>query len=425
MFYCYKDEKTNKNISVLGIPFSVHEENGVTVRINNTIRFETKCKMLFFLGMSTELWQCSEWWGQQEVNYDHSTRLFLGDRIGRISVAFDDSTEELIPVIFGVNAWNYNLYFKPKPHEGNLMSFSAPYDEPFRSDKNAKGLLDNCLKLMENKDSTSEKATKWVFAYSIRADKNIKEIKLIKEDSKRADFVVSAVTGLLEGNDIKPEWKYVYQDFFLKKDYYADVYRLSRRLYQFRDELPQKDELLDIKCTPDIVFSGCGIADIYTNVYRKNITDMAYNKISDDGMPHTSSPNTANYGCYVGFGTYTIENSYHGHVWTRDIGRTLIELTNSGYFDRVLKATDKLHELLYYPSIRFKIPHWKRVANLIAQNENDLFNEGKENDGHASIMLFMYNLYNKGAVGKDWLESHKKELKDASDFFVWQYEHPK
>ena len=73
--------------------------------------------------MATESWQCSEWWGQQEVLYDHSTRLFFGDRIGNFRIVFDDETMELVSVIFGVNAFNYNLFYKPKPHEGNLMSF--------------------------------------------------------------------------------------------------------------------------------------------------------------------------------------------------------------------------------------------------------------------------------------------------------------
>lgn len=95
-----------------------------------------------------------------------------------------------------------------------------------------------------------------------------------------------------------------------------------------------------------------------------------------------------------------------------------------GYFDRAIMAVDKLHELLYYPSVRFKIPHWKRVANLIAQNENDLFNEGNENDGHASIMMAIYSLYRKGGVGKDWLIANRDHLKAAADYYLWQEYHP-
>jgi hypothetical protein len=425
MFHVYENESLNEKLEVRGIPFSVKRENGVVAKLPSSIGFDARCEMLFFLGMSTDSWQCSEWWGQQEVYYDYSTRLFFGDRVGRIRVLYDDRTEELISVIFGVNCWNYNLFFKPKPHE-NIMHFSAPYDEPFRSDPEARKILEESLRLMENTDEACEKATKWVFAYKVRPEKRIIKIDFGKEEAKRSDFVVSGVTALLAGGEISSDWDYVTQEFFLRKDYYKPVDRLRRRIYQFRDELPERDEIVNVENfdAPDIVFKGNGLADIYTNVYRKNIMDMAYNKVTDDGMPHTSSRNTANYGCYIGFGTYTIENSYFDHVWTRDIGRTLIEITNLGYFDRARRAADRLHELLYYPSIRFKIPHWKRIANLVAKDENDLHNEGKENDGHASIMLFIYNLYNKGAVDRKWLVEHKKELKDAADYYIWQYENP-
>jgi hypothetical protein len=175
---------------------------------------------------------------------------------------------------------------------------------------------------------------------------------------------------------------------------------------------------------PDIRFYNKDGLDLYTNVYRRNIMDMAYHKITDDGMTHTSSAMTANFGCYIGFGSFNISDSYGGHVWTRDIGRMLIEVISMGYFDRAIMAVDKLHELLYYPSVRFKIPHWKRVANLIANDENDLFNEGNENDGHASIMMAIYSLYRKGGVGKDWLIANRDHLKAAADYYLWQESHP-
>ena len=141
-------------------------------------------------------------------------------------------------------------------------------------------------------------------------------------------------------------------------------------------------------------------------------------------MPHTSSAGTADFGCYIGFGTYTSRDAYGAHVWTRDLGRLLIELADWGYFDRVKSAVDKLHELLYYPSMRFKVPHWKRVANLVARDENDLFNEGNENDGHASIMMAIYNLYRKGGVDKAWLEKTRDHLRAASAYYLWQESHP-
>lgn len=439
MFYKYKHKDKNEDITVCGIPFSVmRNENGAVMKIKQNpilsaaggeseIEFSAACKVLFFLGMATDSAYCSEWWAQNEVAYDNTVRVFLGDRLMRIRVIFEDETEELISVIFGVNAWNYHLYYKPHEHE-QLLSWDAPYQEPFASDPDAKALKDASLRLMENTSPDAEKCTKWVYAYKVRSDKKIKKIMLIKEDSKLANIAISAITGLTADSEteIDASWNVTDQDFFLSKGYYADLDRLARRLYQYRDELPLSDPKKDIKGfdAPDITFSGNGIADIYTNVYRYNIMDMAYGKIENDGRPHTSTPFTCNFGCYLGFGTFKEgSDAYGGHVWTRDIGRTLMEITNAGYFKRVLPASDKLHEMLYYKSYRFPLPHWKRVANLIPEKEHDYI-DGNENDGHAAIMLFMYTMYRKGVIDRDWIVSHKKELKDASDYYLWQKNNP-
>ena len=428
MYKFAENKKANRDLTVLGIPFRVQEKDGKIEKISDeSLSLRGSFTSIYFLGMSTESWQCSEWWGQQEVLYDQTTRLFFGDRIGHFRIIFDDKTMELVSVIFGVNAFNYNLYFKPKPNEGNLMSFEAPYDEPFKSDKDAKKLLDGALILNENVSDDAEKASKWIFCYKPRRDKQIVSIEWHKEDGKRADLCFSAVTGLTSDCEDGSGLRYADLDFFLKKSWYKPLDALKHRLYQYIDEIPREVDPLEIDGfdAPDIRFYNKYGTDVMTNVYRKNITDMAYGKITDDGMPHTSTAGTANFGCYIGFGTFNYSASYGAHVWTRDTGRMLIEVTNAGYFDRVRAAVGKLHEMLYYPSLRFKIPHWKRVANLVAQNENDTFNEGNENDGHASIMTAIWYLYHKGGVDKAWLTENKKHLKAAADYYLWQRDNPK
>ena len=423
-------DRETTTINVCGIPFGVSKnEKGVVEKLGDKpYAFGDSAEILYFLGMTSDSDFSSEWWSQNEVQYDHSIRVFLGDRLARIHVTYTDRTEDLISVIFGVNCWNYNLYFRPKPEEG-LLCFEAPYQEPFLSDKHAKVLLDRSLKLTENKSEDAYKASKFVFAYRPDPAKTIKEIAITKEDGKRANVAISAITGST-GEAVPAEIgeeKVVDRDFFLGRKYYADLDRLMRRLYQFKDEIPAHDPKREIEGfdAPDITFTGTPEAEIFTNVYRYNIMDMAYKKLDDDGRSHTSTPGTANFSCYLGLGTYcTGRGSYGGHVWTRDVGRTLMEVVNAGYFDRAVKGAEYLEQLLYYPSVRFKIPHWKRVANLIARDENDLFNEGNENDGHASVMLFMYSLFRKGAVSREWLIEHKPHLVAAADYYFWQKEHP-
>lgn len=427
MFYCCKSEKAQTELEVCGVPFLVNRNDGVVRQIEgNAVKFEGYFETIFFLGMSTDSWLCSDWWGQQEVQYDASSRLFLGDRVGRIRVIFEGNSEELIPVIFGVNVFNYNLFTGGKPHEGEIRSMGGPYDEPFRSDKQAAKLLHASLILNENRADSAEKLTKWVFAYKPRSDKKVVSVEWAN-DSKRAGFLISGITGITSGNRDTTGLRTADLRFFLSKAYYRHCETLKRRLYQYSDEIPNSVPLLSDSAfdAPDIRFYNKNGLDLFTNVYRKNIMDMAHHKIDSEGMPHTSSPGGQNFGSYVGFGTFRSGvDSYSSEVWSRDIGRLLIEITDTGFFDQARAAVEKLHEMLYYPSIRFKIPHWKRVANRIAKDENDLWNEGNENDGHASLMLAVYNLYRKGAVDLEWLRKNEAALKAAADYYLWQEKHP-
>ncbi len=435
MYYCFDQKNREIPLTVCNVPFRVSHRDGKVAPIDtHNVVFDAGeaggkqgCfSRLWFLGMSTDSWQCSEWWAQTEVQYDASIRLFFGDRVGRIRILFEDRTEELISVIFGVNAFNYNLYFGQKPNENLFGCFAAPYDEPFRSDPNAKKLLNDALVMTENASPDAEKMTKWVFAYAPRADKRIKLIEWFKEEGKRADFVISGITGLYTGEPDNTGLPTVDRFFFLRKDWYAPIERLSRRLYQYRDQIPQSVEEVPVSGfdAPALRFYNNDGLDLFTNVYRVNVMDMAYRKVTNDGMTHTSSENAPNFGCYIGFGSFNQNESYSSQIWTRDIGRLLIELADLGYFDRVRMAIDRLHEMLYYPSIRFKIPHWKRIANLIAKDESELFNEGNENDGHASIMMAIYNLYRKGGVDLGWLRENERHLRAAADYYLWQEAHP-
>ena len=85
------------------------------------------------------------------------------------------------------------------------------------------------------------------------------------------------------------------QSFFLRKAWYKPMEALKRRNYQYLDEIPASVELLPMEGfdAPDIRFYNKDGLDLYTNVYRRNIMDMAYHKITDDGMTHTSSAMTA------------------------------------------------------------------------------------------------------------------------------------
>lgn len=419
--YCTHELLGGEKLTALGIPFCIRRSGGRIQALENAISLHGKYSTLYFLGMSVNSWMCSEWWGQQEVAGDYSDRLFIGDLVAKIHILYADKTQDSVPVLFGVNCWNYNLYFRPQPWEDASQSFEAPYDEPMRSDPAAQTLFETCLRMRCNDDPNAEKASRWVFAYHVRP----KEITGIRVDPVKAGGVaIGGVTASTEPAVIPC----VDEEFFLRKDWFMAADALSRRLYQYRDALPSGVDLVPLAVqAPDIRFEGDVEADIYTNVYRANVADMVTEKVTDDGMPHTSSKNTVNFGLYVGLGTYAPCGSYASHVWTRDTGRLLIELIQLGRGDRAKMAVDKLHEMLYYPSVCYHLPHWKRIANLVS-NVSDITqvdsNEFKENDGHASIMMAIYALYRKGNVDLAWLKAHRQQLWDAASFYLWQIANP-
>lgn len=421
MYTCFENNRQNDTVSVSNIPFRIIRENNTPATLVNggctTLPFSGRYQSICFLGMCCAGDRMSEWWGQNETAYDHTSRIFFGDRLGKILVIYEDFTQDLVPLLFGVNVWNYNLYYEA----GN------PYDMPFSTDPEAKKLLDDALLLYENKDESATRGEKYVFAVATNPEKTVKCVEFRVESAKSAGIYISAFTGISD-NSLLPEGLMPTSPlYYIKKEYFPALDRLARRLYQFRDEIPESDPKLDIPNFggPDIEFGGCGLADIYTNIYRANLHDMMTGKVSEDGMPHTSTSHAPNYGCYFGFGTFKLGGPYSSQVWTRDAGRTLTELTNYGCGERLKITADLLHEMLYQYAIRYKIPHWKRIANIRPNDDNDIHNEGKENDGHGAIMMFISALSRKNVVDKEWLLERRQQLVDAAEFFVWQVEHPK
>lgn len=426
--FLYLNECTNEEIEVAGIPFQVKKEGPKTIPYTLPVVFPCgkQCKTIFFLGMTVENGQGSGWWGQFEKEFDYTETLFIGDTIAKIHVVFEDGNEELVPVLFGVNAWNYELYEPLKPWEKELRCFFGPYREPFESDENAGNLLKNCLRLIENKGEMADKGSKWVMCYTPDEGKVVKEIRVENYLHKKGGVVISAVTAQTPEGAYSDQWQTLDKSFFLKRKWYKAADALSRRLYQYEDMLPEHvpAETPDGYVGPMASFGGSFSADMFTNIYRFNVQDMAMNKVDGD-MIRTSSPETLNFGCYVGFGSYTHSSAYATQIWSRDAGRTLTEVVHVNSPSQWQGLIDMFHRHLYSPNDRLYHPHWKRIANVDPNTDNRrLWDsiQGAENDGHASIMLFIATLFCKGLIDKEFLAERKKELKDAAGWFRWQIE---
>ena len=422
--------KDGELINVQGIPFMVQRDGEIvkSLPLNQKIQIDAtdNCSYAYLLGMVMNDPQCSEWWQQEEANYANHTRVFLGDNLCFIFIVYEDLTQEIVPAIFGYNAWNYELYSKIQPFETQLNTYGGPYREPFESDIDAKKLFDDSLCLNETEEG--QKCTKYIMAVKL-SNKPVKCLSTRKFPAKTAGLCISSITCLKSGFEPEnPNMKVVDPAIFLNRGYQLNLEKLARRLYQFKDDVPEKIEHIipENYVGPKVNFIGSNVADVLTNVYHFNMQDMAENKVTADGMPHTSSQSGASFGLYVGMGTFKrSEGGYFTHIWTRDVGRVLIELAMAGVSDRLELAADKMHHYLYDPSSRFTLPNWKRIANAYEQFGEGYVNmSGKENDGHASIMMFMYQLIRTRQVSKAWVESSKKQILDAANWFFWQIEKP-
>lgn len=411
-----------------GIPFSLAYDgvrieafqNGATLEPGKNEGFT----YAYLTGMVNRSGWCSEWWGQNEVRGCYNKRIFIGDQLGIIFFVYEDWTQEIVPLVFGLNVWNYDLYHTKKEYETYLNTFQSPYDEPFSSDPAAKKLLDDALLLNE---SDGDKGLHYMMCVPLKK-KPLMKIILAPEESKVDDVFVSGVTLAKEGHVPAAGTKIVDPKIFLNRSYTDRLDRLSRRLYQYLDEIPEHVDPVDIpdRVCPPVTFKGDGIADIYTNVYNMNMDDMAKKKVDEDGMTHTSSPGTVDFGLYIGLGTFRRNSaSYSAHIWTRDVGRVLTELIFCGATEKLKAAADCLHNYLDSTSWRFPRPSWKRVANV-----RDLPEElqrtmaGKENDGHASIMIFIARLFFSGITDAEWVRARLDKITDAAEWFCWQMDCP-
>lgn len=417
----------DETVYTAGVPFSLHPKgDGSFIPYPMTTVYLDEPRVaqtIHFAGMVTVAPGGCEWWGQNEACYNQAERVYIGDRLADIFIEYTDGTGELIPLYFGLNVWNYDLFCHSPANEPGIQRWGGPFREPFDSDPAAKALLDDSLCLTENDDPTATKSSHYMFSYRPLA-KPIRSFLLRELNMRRAGVWIAGIT-LCDG---QPDVRTVDRYFFRGRTYLNRLDRLARRLYQFADELPDAvaHTRPEDSTAPVVDFCGCGAADRYSNVYAYNIYDAATAKVTADGRPHTSSEGAPSFGSYLGFGTFHGNHStYTTQIWTRDVGRTLIELAKAGQNERLLLAADILHHYLYSDLPRFPRHHWKRVANCHEQPDGFRDSlDGRENDGHASVMQFMYQLFETGVADSTWCEQNRTALTDAAEWFMWQMENP-
>lgn len=359
---------------------------------------------------------------------DYSMRFFIGDELGRIRLDYADGSTQMFPLILGESIWWGKLFYEnPEPFPTEVR-FRDALAESLRLYPPAPVADGNYVAVITPRQVPLESITletspvKW----------GIPVIDGITVESRNGDELPGAVA--LPGRNLSPAFaKFVHEKPLLSLDEHD--YSTPLRLNALRRALYTSDEDFSGHVAaaappgyagPEVTCKGNIFAEILANAFRYNVQDMA-DKVGANGMYHTSSKGSVSWGDYNGFGTYRTNNGrYYHQSWSRDLGRSLQELTELGYINQARRCADYCLRMARLweerPSLQIHgevIPsHWCRIINR--PKKAQCF----ENDGHGLITLFLYKLWQRLPDRVQWLRSRWPDVKAAGDWILWQFAHP-
>ena len=358
----------------------------------------------------------------------YADRYFIGDDLGKIRLEYADGSTQVFPLVLGESIWWGAAFYK--------------FPEPFQSDAHLRRAFRDSLRLYP---PAPVQDSNYV-AVIVPKNSPIKDIVVENSSSKLGHPVISGMTvetaadeaitnGLpLPYSPLSPDFaKFAAEKPLCQAG--ENTNEIQRRLEDFQRAFYTTDESFKGRVAiqippgysgPKVSFKGDKYATILEDIFYANVQDMN-DKVTPDGMYHTSTKGAANWGIYSGFGTYTTNvGKYYGASWTRDMGRSLQELTELGYTNDALRCADycfrsaQLWEESPAPKYHghFYPPHWGRVAN----RPHDA--PPYENDGHGLTATFIYELWQRLPDRDEWLRAHWPDVQAAGDWILWQFAHP-
>lgn len=356
-----------------------------------------------------------------------AVRFIVGDELGKIRLNYTDGTTQVFPLLLGEGVWWGRVFYD--------------YQEPFPTDAALRRALAQALRLyppMPVKDGN------YVAVINPRAVP-LQSITVENSPVKRGTLVIAGITvesadtnGIAGATALTPG---VFPPVFTKfvdekplRPLGEDEAQAQRRLENLKQALYSSDESFKgpvaLKVPsgysgPLVSFKGDIQAVILANAFYHNVQDILA-KIDENGMYHTSTKGAISWTSYLGFGTFrTNVGSYYGVAYTRDMGRSLQEISALGYTNAAARcAAWSLKMARLYatdPSLKYKgvflPPHWGDLAN---HPRNPSF----ENDGQGLTMMFLYKLWQRLPDRDAWLRAHWPDVQATGDWILWQFAHP-
>lgn len=316
------------------MPFlaALPENRGETRRTikgkTETIAVRSEAEAIYLLGMINEGWDhgVAHWGEHPELREMRDDQLYVGARIGEIEIRYTDGRSDLVPVVIGATAW-----FVSQWAHGPSHNFEGAVREPFRSRPEYAAVFHRCLRLAEDPDAATHDTRHAHYFLSIKL-RNVEIDALLVHDNPayRGRPLVSAITlagaapsenlegfgtWRADGADLAPaleaarpgDWSDALEDL-------ADV------LYTREADLPRRVRLLEFDARLEaarIRFHGDVWADMLSNMWVQNMSQIAEKFDRVTGKFHESGKDYPWYGGYSGIGTWVPLGVYYSGAFPR------------------------------------------------------------------------------------------------------------
>jgi len=420
------DATTGQMLYRYGVPFLATPSHPATKDVIQATIGVT-VKKIFLLGL-IETQRISAW--SSPLTY--ASRYIVGDNLGTIRLHYADGSTQDYPLILGESVWWGLSFYQTR--------------EPFPTDAHLRKAFEQSLHLYPAAPVDDGNYV------AVIAPKNtpLASIEITNSPEKHGSVAVAGITAEvapdaripgsqpIDAGDLTPEFrKFVAEKSLRPAD--VDDADLKKRLAALSDAFystdadfksPIRTEIPASYSGPRVIFKGDNYAAVLQNAFYANVQDML-DKIDADGTYHTSTRNAL---AWAGdprsaggeFGTFRKNvGVYYGDAWSRDLGRTMQELTELGFRSKTTPSADfafrSARTWAQDPSLKYKgvslPPHWNRVIN------KPDFAQPFENDGHGLIALFIYKLWQRVPDRDAWLRAHWTDVKAAGDWIPWQFDH--
>ena len=410
-----------------GIPFTEaawHAPSGGSIQVDLGIAV----KKIFLLGM-TESMRPRAWSDPR----DYSARFLIGDVLGKIRLHYGDGSAQEYSLILGESVWWGLPFYQAR--------------EPFPSDARLRKAFEEATRLYPAAPTEDGNYV----AVIAPEPEPIASIEIIGSPTKKGSVTFAGITvESAQGTSIKgataippgdfdPGFSKFMQDKTLRpsgvdeSDSEQRLNNLKEAFYTtdavFKQQIPA--EVPQGYAGPVVTFKGTPYASALQNAFYANVQDML-DKIDSDGTYHTSTRDAL---AWAGdprsaggeFGTFRKDvGVYYHEAWSRDLGRSLQELTELGFLNKTERTGDFAlrsartwteNSALKYHGEPLP-PHWSRII------DRPDFSLPLENDGHGLISLFIYKLWQRVPERDAWLRAHWTDVKAAGDWILWQFDHP-